>query len=92
MAVSRKRPKPEEISKVVKQASQKDPDIDLKPAKKRKVAKSKDPSYKKLTVYLSVELIGALKIWTAKNPDKDLSEMTEDIVKTGLKEVGGLTD
>lgn len=92
MAVSRKKPKSEEINKLVEQASQKDPDTDLKPDKKRKIAKSTDPNYKKLTVYLPVDLIGALKIWTAKNPDKDLSEMTEDIVKAGLREVGGLTD
>ena len=97
MAVSRKRkdsrPKPEQISELVNKASEKDSDTPLKPkSKRRKLAKSKDPNYTKLTVYLPTDLISTLKVCTAKDSTKDLSEMTEYVMNEGLKRIDGLTD
>lgn len=58
-----------------------------KTTKNQKIAKSKDPNYKKLTVYLPTELIDSLKIYTVKNTGKDLSETTEDVMRKGLEEL-----
>lgn len=48
-----------------------------KPAKK--LAKSKDPNYHKLTLYLPKELISQLKIAVASEPEKDISEVSADL-------------
>ena len=54
-----------------------------KPAKKakppKKLAKSKDPNYHKLTLYLPKELIGQLKTAVASEPDKDISEVSAEL-------------
>ena len=45
----------------------------------KKLAKSKDPQYHKLTLYLPKELIGQLKVAVASEPDKDISEVSAEL-------------
>lgn len=43
------------------------------------LAKSKDPNYHKLTLYLPVELINQLKTCVASEPDKDVSDISAEL-------------
>ena len=53
---------------------------DKTPAKpEKKLAKSKDPNYHKLTLYLPKELISQLKIAVASETEKDISEVSADL-------------
>lgn len=45
----------------------------------KKLAKSKDPDYHKLTLYLPIELISQLKTCVAYESDKDVSDISAEL-------------
>ena len=81
MAVSRKkRPDPNDVSKLIEQASIQDPDTDLKPTRKLGKSHPDNSDYHKTMLYLQIEVREKLELLAFQNKGKDMSDIVNALL------------